>query len=39
MIRKNFQNQFARFNFNDMLKYKNEMNGTNGTTHTVIFLR
>ena len=36
MIRKNFQNQFNRFDFNDMTKFKEQMLGTEGVTHTDI---
>lgn len=36
MVRKNFQNQLKKFDFNDMTKYKDQMVGTNGVTHTDI---
>lgn len=36
MVRKNFQNQLKKFDFYDMTKYKNQMLGTKGVTHTDI---
>jgi hypothetical protein len=34
MIRKNFENQFKKFNFTDITKIKEQLNGTSGVTHT-----
>jgi hypothetical protein len=36
MIRKNFQNQFSKFDINDMEPFRPEMQGTNNITHTDI---
>jgi membrane dipeptidase len=34
MIRKNFANQFKKFNFTDITKIKEQLVGTSGVTHT-----
>lgn len=36
MIRKNFQNDFDKFDFLDMNPYRQFMNGTQGVSHTDI---
>ena len=36
MVRKNFKNKFNEFDFNDLTKIRNKLNGTNGVTHTDI---
>ena len=36
MIRKNFQNQFGKFDFADMTPYRQFMSGTSGVSHTDI---
>lgn len=36
MIRKNFQNRFEKFNFNDLVPLKESLLGTDGVTHTDI---